>query len=66
MFSCDYVVNDLYNLVLMEIAKDRNGDHIALEEKEIYLRLRVSESLRQIPRMVERAQEDEAGEITVS
>jgi hypothetical protein len=65
-FSCDHVVNELYDLVLVEVSKRRNTDHDALQEKDSSLRLRVSESLRQMPRMIETTHGDNPGEIVVS
>lgn len=66
MFSCDHVVAELFDLVLMEITKDKTGDNAASGEKDSTLRIRVNESLRQMPRMVESTHGDEPGEINVT
>jgi hypothetical protein len=44
-FSCDHVINELYDLVLIEINKERDIEYGALREKDNSLRLRVSENL---------------------
>ncbi len=65
-FSCDHVINELYDLVLVEINKERDIESGLLEEKDNSLRLRVSESLRQMPRMIDIIHGDNDGEILVS
>jgi hypothetical protein len=57
-FSCDHIINDLYNLVLNEFKSDVG--------MACSLRLKVSESLREMPRKVEIAQGPDTGEIEVS
>lgn len=64
-FSCDHIITDLYDLVLIEIEKDssnRVGDLAGIDSS---LRLRVNEGLRQMPRMIGIAPGDQPGEIRV-
>ncbi|KFX87760.1 hypothetical protein V490_08034 [Pseudogymnoascus sp. VKM F-3557] len=63
-FSCDHVINELYDLVLVEIIREKECG--ALKEKDDSLRLRVSESLRQMPRMITITHGYNDGEILVS
>lgn len=65
-FSCDHVINELYDLVLVEINKERDTEPGVLKEKENSLRLKISESLRQMPRMIDIIHGDNDGEIYVS
>jgi hypothetical protein len=65
-FFCNHVVNDLYELVLAELRHGRYRDHNNSTQSYGSLRLRVSENLHQMPRMVEAWQGDRAGEIEVS
>lgn len=65
-FSYDHVINKLYNLVLVEINKERDIKSGVLEEKDNSLRLRVSESLRQMPRMIDIVHGENDSEILVS
>jgi hypothetical protein len=59
-------VTDLYDLVLTELSKGSTVDCEGWTETEGSLRLRVSERLRQMPRIVEAAQGKRLGEIEVS
>jgi hypothetical protein len=65
-FSCDHVINELYDLVLVEIKKERDTECGALREKDNSLQLRVSESLRQMPRMINIIHGYNDGEVLVS
>jgi hypothetical protein len=65
-FSCDHVINEVYDLVLVEINKERDIESGVLEEKDNSLRLRVSERLRQMPRMIDIGHGDKDGKILVS
>ena len=65
-FSCDHVIMGLYDLFLLELIKDRDSDQNALRERDSSLRLGVSENLRQMPRMIQIARGDHAGEISVT
>lgn len=64
-FSCDHVITDLYDMVLMEVDKDRREKHGAVEEDGL-LRLRLVENLRQMPRVIETAPGCNPGEIDVT
>jgi hypothetical protein len=61
-FSCDHIVTNLYGLVLNEL--DSRDGGLAADEKS--LNLKVSERLREMPRKIEIAPGQEAGEIEVS
>ena len=60
-FSCDHVITDLYDMVLMEVGKDSGA-----VEADGLLRLRLAENLRQMPRLIETAPGCNAGEIDVT
>ena len=65
-FSCDHVINELYDLVLVEFNKERDTEPGVVKEKDNSLRLKVSESLRQMPRMIDIIHGDNDSEILVS
>lgn len=67
-FSCDHIILDLYDQILDELERvttvTSSGDEIYTSAKT--LRLRLSECLRNMPRMVEVAQGSREGELRVS
>jgi hypothetical protein len=66
VFSCDHIVANIYDSILTELRKGNTQKDRQSDEKYSHLRLRVSESLRQMPRMIENTQGENAGEIKVS
>ena len=65
-FYCDHVIDYLYDLVLTELPEDENEKTTNSIEKNSSLRLRVSESLKKMPRMIQNVPGDQPGEIEVS
>jgi hypothetical protein len=65
-FSCDHIIVGLYELVLAEIKKGPGEETVDEVEKDSSLRLKVSESLRQMPRKIKMVQGSKGGEIEVS
>lgn len=61
-FSCNHIVTDLYNLLLIEL-QNRPGSDCS---QDSLLRLKVSQNLDEMPRKIEIAQGPEVGEIQVS
>lgn len=64
-FSCDHVITDLYDMILMEVDKHHGDESDGPVEADGLLRLRLIENLRQMPRMVETALGSNPGEIDV-
>jgi hypothetical protein len=65
-FPCDHIVTGLYDLILEEIRKDLLTANNTIQSANQSLRLRVSENLQQMPRMVEIAQGSEPEELIVN
>lgn len=65
-FSCDHIITELYDLVLMELDKRRTEQEKTIFETEGLLRLKLIENLRQMPRLVKTAPGSSSGEIDVT
>ena len=65
-FSCDHVITELYDMVLMEVNKLRGEQGHGAVEADGLLRLRLAENLRQMPRVIRTAPGRNPGEIDVT
>jgi hypothetical protein len=65
-FFCSHVVIDLYEMVLTELRHKEDPNQSTLENSHGSLRRRVSESLREMPSMIQIVQGEISGEIEVS
>ncbi|KAF4630320.1 hypothetical protein G7Y89_g7816 [Cudoniella acicularis] len=61
-FSCDHVIEELFDLILLEIERKSEGSSVALGE----MSGRVRENLRQMPRMISTKKGDLPGDLIVS
>jgi len=61
-FSCNHIVTDLHNMLLIEL-QNRPGSDCSQDSS---LRLKVSQNLDEMPRKIEIAQGPEVGEVQVS
>lgn len=66
IFSCDHVITELYDMILMEVDKHRGEQGHGAMEADGLLRLRLVENLRQMPRVIETAPGCDPGEIDVT
>lgn len=66
LFSCDHVITDLYEMILLELAESDVGEDKCDEEADGMLRLKLLENLRQMPRVVKMVPGSRPGEIDVS
>lgn len=64
-FPCDHTVTSLYGIVLEQLQKGVSRPQQLLTSRSNFLRQKVSDSLRYMPRMVEIASGDKSGELDV-
>lgn len=65
-FSCDHIITELYDMVLMELDKRCEEEGQKAEEADGLLRLRLVENLRQMPREIRITPGYSPGEIDVT
>jgi hypothetical protein len=63
---CDHVITTLFDQILMELTKDDRVQQDGIVETDGLLRLKLTENLRQMPRMVRTAQGCNSSEIEVT
>jgi hypothetical protein len=65
-FSCDHVIIDLYDMIIMEVDKCPGEQGHGAVEADGLLRLRLVENLHHMPRLIETAPGRNPGEIDVT